>query len=246
MNEKPETPEDKESPSEASDLVPPKTQQPPSNQVPPTADTEEQAKNKSKMKLRLVALGGAIFGMVFGAVVEMFVQGAMESTGYFGPTLDSVLAQQETNFTEIQAKLAALSATKDEKERTRIQKELDSLIKSQEKISNTISEELVSSQEQIESLRKDSLETQGMAGGADVWLKSGESITVGNRQNVFSFNGLDAYYRAKVNLSGKQHVLNLGDFVEAPTADGSWKVFYKQKTKGEDRYQTGFDVVQPE
>lgn len=60
-----------------------------------------EAKAKSKMNLRLVALGGAISGMIFGTVIEMFAQGAMESTGFFGPTLDSVLEQQETNFTSI-------------------------------------------------------------------------------------------------------------------------------------------------
>lgn len=83
--------------------------------------------------------------MIFGAVIEMFVQGAMESTGFFGPTLDSVLEQQETNFTSIAAKLSELAATKDEKERSRIQKELDRLMKSQEKISKSINEETVSS-----------------------------------------------------------------------------------------------------
>tara|TARA_B100001093_G_scaffold173040_1_gene165939 strand:- start:145 stop:438 length:294 start_codon:yes stop_codon:yes gene_type:complete len=97
------------------------------------------------MKLRLVAIGGATFGMIFGTVIEMLVQGAMESTGSFGSTLDSVLEQQETNFTSIAAKLSELAATKDEKERSRIQKELDRLIKSQEKISKSINEELVSS-----------------------------------------------------------------------------------------------------
>ena len=83
--------------------------------------------------------------MIFGTVIEMLVQGAMESTGFFGPTLDSVLEQQETNFTSIAAKLSELAATKDEKERSRIQKELDRLMKSQEKISKSINEETVSS-----------------------------------------------------------------------------------------------------
>jgi len=211
-----------------------------------THTASDEAKAKSKMKLRLVVLGGAIFGMIFGAVIEMFAQGAMESTGFFGPTLDSVLEQQETNFTSIQAKLAELSATKDEKERSRIQKELDTLFKSQEKIANSISEELGSSQNQIESLRLDSLATQGSAGGADLCLKSGESISVGTRQNVFSFTGLDAYHQAKINLSGQAKVLELGSFVEASTPDGNWKVFYKQKYKGEDRNHSGFDVVRPE
>ena len=74
------------------------------------------------MKLRLVAIGGATFGMIFGTVIEMLVQGAMESTGFFGSSLDSVLEQQETNFTSIAAKLSELAATEDEKEGSRNQK----------------------------------------------------------------------------------------------------------------------------
>jgi len=246
MDKEPEIPNGNESAKPVPETVQPEPTAPPPSEPTEAEASADQAKAKSKMKLRLVALGGAIFGMVFGAVIEMFVQGAMESTGFFGPTLDSVLEQQETNFTSIQAKLAELSTTKDEKERSRIQKELDTLFKSQEKIASSISEELVSSQKQIESLRLDSLATQGAAGGADLWLKAGESISVGTRQNVFSFTGLDAYHRAKINLSGESQVLELGDFVEAPTPNGNWKVFYKQKYKGDDRYQSGFDVVRPE
>ena len=74
------------------------------------------------MKLRLVVLGGATFGMIFGTVIEMFVLGAMESAGFFGSSLDSVLEQQETNFTSIAAKLSELAATEDEKEGSRNQK----------------------------------------------------------------------------------------------------------------------------
>lgn len=58
-------------------------------------------------------------------------------------------------------------------------------MKTEEKISKSINEELVSSYERIESLRLDSLELAGMAGDASAWLYSGECTTVGNRQNVF-------------------------------------------------------------
>ena len=74
------------------------------------------------MKLRLVTLGGATFGMIFGTVIEMFVLGAMESTGFFGSSLDFAIEQQETNFTSIAAKLSELAATEDEKEGSRNQK----------------------------------------------------------------------------------------------------------------------------
>lgn len=250
MDKEPDSPEENEPAESSPESIKP---QPEEAQISNSSITEdntntaaEQTKAKSKMKLRLVALGAAIFGMVFGAVIEMFVQGAMESTGLFGPTLDSVLEQQETNFTSIQAKLAELSSTQDEKERSRIQKELDTLFKSQEKLAGSINEELIANQKQVESLREESLEKQGSAGGADLWLKAGESISVGSRQNVFSFTGLDAYHRAKINLSGDAQVLELGSFVEATTPDGNWKVFYKQKYKGDDRHQSGFDVVRPE
>ncbi len=229
---------------------PAKTPDSQTNDSPPEETTQKsvksQAKAKSKMGLRLAALGGAIFGMIFGAVVEMFVQGAMESTGYFGPTLDSVMEEQKTNFSDIQAKLAELNASKDEAERTKIQNELDDLLKKQAEIATTMQEELINSQQKIESLREDSLAKTGRAGGVDVWLNSGESISVGSRQNVFSFNGIDAYKRAKVNINGKKHTLVPGDFVEAPVANNVWKVFYKQAPRENDQDRAGFDVVSPE
>ena len=60
--------------------------------------------------------------MIFGTVIEMFVLGAMESTGFFGSSLDSAIEQQETNFTSIAAKLSELLATEDGIERSRNQK----------------------------------------------------------------------------------------------------------------------------
>ena len=60
--------------------------------------------------------------MIFGTVIEMFVLGAMESTGFFGSSLDFAIEQQETNFTSIAAKLSELLATEDGIERSRNQK----------------------------------------------------------------------------------------------------------------------------
>ena len=107
-------------------------------------------------------------------------------------------------------------------------------------------EELVNNQQQMQELRADSLATKGNAGGVDIWLNSGESVSLGSRQNVFSFNGIDQYNRAKVNISGKKHRLIPGDFVEAPVTGGNWKVFYKQAPRADDKTRAGFDVVSPE
>ena len=210
-----------------------------------TQDAEAKAK-KSAMRLKMAALGGALFGMVFGAVVEMFVQGAMESTGYFGPTLDSMMEEQQSNFKSIEEKLAKLRSSGDSGERSQLEKELKSLLKEQQQSSEKLGDELRKSLAQIEALRADALAAQGAAKGADVWLKAGESISVATKQNVFSVVSIDPYRRAVINLNGKKSTLEVGEFVDAPAKDGNWRVFYRQSQRGDDRYQVGFDVVAPE
>lgn len=216
---------------------------------PPPADSPPQTKvktNPSKNRVRLIALGAAVVGMVFGAVVEMFVQGAMESTGWFGPTLESVMNEQVANFDAIQQKLDALNAATNDTERARLRQELDALLQKQKKLTEQTHTELRQSQTEIESLRKEALAEQGSASGADVWLAPGESISVGSRDNVFSLLSTSTLLRANVNISGKSHTLYPGDFVEAPVQGKVWKVFYKQSGRGDDRSQLGFDIVAPE
>jgi hypothetical protein len=196
-------------------------------------------------RTRVIALSGVAAGMVIGAVVEMFVQGAMESTGWFGPTLETVMSEQMTNFEEIQEKLNALGAATDESERETLRQELEDLLREQERLTSQTHDELGSSQREIERLRAQSLETSGIAAGADVWLSPGQSITVGSRDNVLSLVSVDGYRRARVNLSGKVTVMTAGDFVEAPVGDDVWKVFYKQTARGDDNSAVGFDVVDP-
>ncbi|MDM3870887.1 hypothetical protein QSV34_05910 [Porticoccus sp. W117] len=176
----------------------------------------------------------------------MFVQGAMESTGYFGPTLDSMMAEQQTNFKSIEDKLTKLRSTSDSGERSQLEKELKSLLKEQQQSSEKLGDELRKSLAQIESLRADALAAQGAAKGADVWLKAGESVSVGARHNVVSVVSIDPYRRAVVNFNGDKSTLEVGQFVDVPSKDGNWRVFYRQSQRGDDRYQLGFDVVAPE
>jgi hypothetical protein len=175
----------------------------------------------------------------------MFVQGALESTGLFGPTLETVMDEQMTNFEEIQAKLNALGATTDEGERETLRQELEALLREQERLTNQTHTEIASNLREIEQLRAQSLEKSGVAAGADVWLSPGQSITVGSRDNVMSLVSVDGYRRARVNLSGKVTVMTAGDFVEAPVGSDVWKVFYKQTARGDDNSAVGFDVVGP-
>jgi len=203
------------------------------------------AKKPLITRARAIALGGVVTGMVLGAVVEMFVQGAMESTGWFGPTLETVMDEQMTNFEAIQAKLNALGAATDDEERETLRQELEVLIREQERLTSQTHDELASNVRQIEQLRAQSLEKTGVAAGADVWLSPGQSISFGSRDNVMALVSVDGYRRARVNVSGEVTVMTAGDFVEAPVGNEVWKVFYKQTARGDDNSAVGFDVVGP-
>jgi hypothetical protein len=208
-------------------------------------EKEKRERTKRRNKIKAIAITSAFVGMVIGAVVEMFVQGAMESTGWFGPTLESVMSEQVANFDAIKKKLDALNAATTEADRERLRKELDELLKRQQVLTGQTHTELRRAQGEVETLREKSLTVTGSAGGADLWLKPGESVTVGSRENVFSLLSVESSHRARVNISGKSSLLSPGDFVEAPTADGVWKVFYKQSSRGGDRSELGFDLVAP-
>lgn len=211
----------------------------------PASVAEPKAASSSKNRLRVVALVSAVVGMVMGAVVEMFVQGAMESTGWFGPTLESVMTEQVANFDAIQKKLDALNQATNESDRARLRKEIDDLLAQQRNLTGQTHTELNRYKDEVATLRERTLEKTGSAGGADVWLKVGESVTVGARQNVFSVLAVLSSSRARVNISGKISIISVGDYVEAPSDEGVWRVYFKQTSRDGDRTQLGFDLVAP-
>lgn len=200
---------------------------------------------KPKSRIRIIGMASIVCGMVFGAIVEMFVQGAMESTGWFGPTLDTVMSEQMTNFEAIQQKLNELGASTNDADRTRIQKELDGLLQEQKGLTEQTHAELKNYQQQVETLKTQTLEKTGSVGGADVWMSPGQSITVGERGNVVALVSVDGYRRARTNVAGTVKVLNPGDVIEIPAGDAVWKVIYKQTQRGDDKSMVGFDVVGP-
>jgi hypothetical protein len=195
-------------------------------------------------KLRTIAVVAALGGMVLGGVVEFFVQGAMESTGWFGPTLDAVINDQKANFAEIRAKLDALrQAVPGSPEAQKLQAELEKLLSEQEKLAGRTHTELRGFQQEVSRLKEEALEKRGSASGADFWLAPSESVTVRDRGNVFAL--LDIRYSGgliTVNASGKNSQMKPGDFVEFPTGNSTCKVFYKHGLPREDG-RVGFDIV---
>jgi len=206
--------------------------------------SEKKPLTKDQVKLRVVALTAAFLGIVFGGTVEYFVGGLLDSTGWFGPTIDNIVEEQNANFADLRAKLDALGkAAPGSPEAAALQKEINALVATQEKLTGRTHEEIASLQEALEAMRAQLLAEKGSAGGADFWLLMNEGVTLREAGNVFSLIGVNSRgVSVDVNLSGTVKRLKPGDFVEFQTSDSNCKVFYKAGRAREDgRY--GFDLV---
>lgn len=180
--------------------------------------------------------GLALGGMVVGAFVGIVIQMGVESTGILGPSIEVLMEEQQANFGDMTARLEALKEQSSDPEITKSLTELGKLLARQGELQSQSNAELLELGDQIANLRQASLDERGFAGGADFWLKTGESVTVGDRQNVFGLtrdwgNTIDA------NLNGKKSRMNVGDTV---TTD-SCTVFFKQAIRRADG-RIGFDV----
>ena len=208
-------------------------------------DNSKNAKQNSLWsRVKLVALGAAVLGMIAGSVVDRFVQGVLDKTGMFGPSLDQVVDAQKENFGAIKEKLAELTAGNTPEVQAKLVKELNSLLAKQEELTGKTHQELRGYSQEVASLRAESLKTKGVAKGADFYLTPGESITVGTRDNVFSLLNVRKDGRSYVNLSGNLKWLKTGDFMEAPVESGVYKIYNKGATS-ESSSKIGFDLVRP-
>ena len=204
--------------------------------------TADRQQRRTGTRLKMIALGAAVLGMVLGSVVDRVVQGVLDSSGVFGPGVAQILEEQVANFNALKAKLAELAAGKDPAERERLTRELTVLLAKQEQLAGRTHEELRQYSRAFESLRQKTLATQGVAGGADFHLRPGEAVSVGNRNIVLSLQRVAGDSRAYVNLSGKLQWLSPGDFIEAPAAGGTYRSFNKGASTDEPS-RIGFDLV---
>lgn len=217
---------------------------PPAESPPKDAPPPKPPASKQSIRLRATALSAALVGIVVGGAIQYFVSGALDATGWFGTTLDAVIEEQQANFQEIHARLEALGkAAPGSPEATQIQKEIATLVASQEKLTGRTHSEIASLQDEVTTLRSQALEENRSVGGADFWLLLNEAVTLRDRNSVFSLAAV--HYNGSVidvNLSGKPQRLKPGDFMEFQTSDSICKIFYKVAHAREDgRY--GFDLV---
>ena len=175
--------------------------------------------------------------MVVGAVVGIAVQVGIESTGLLGPSVDELLSEQDSNFSEIHEHLDTLQQSAGDTEIGEELRALAALIERQDELRKDASAELEYLGGQVASLKEESLSERGYAGGADFWLAPGESVNVGDDRHVI---GVVRTWNTAVDIvmNGQKSRLSVGDAVSTD----SCTVFFKQAVKRDDG-RVGFDVA---
>lgn len=187
-------------------------------------------------KTRMVAGAIALGGMIAGALVGIGVQAGIESTGLLGPSVAALIEEQDANFNDINARLRELRIQSTDPEVARGLADLGKLLARQGELQSQANVELAYLGDQVADLKQQALNERGFAGGADFWLKTGESVAVGDQQYVFGMvrdwgNVVD------VNLNGEKTRLKVGDTVTTDRCT----VFFKQAEHRSDG-RVGFDL----
>lgn len=201
----------------------------------PPKQARSQA-TKEKMKGAALALGG----MIVGSIVGIGVQLGVESTGLLGPSVDALIEEQAANFDDVNIRLAELSRSSTDPETKKSLAELASLLKRQGELSQHANAELQYLGEQVATFKEQQLADSGHAGGADFWLKGGESVNVAGNDQVFALISARSTF-ADINLSGTRKRISVGDVLEVQSGEKTCRLFYKQATPRADR-RVGFDL----
>jgi hypothetical protein len=190
-------------------------------------------------KLRDAAV--AVGGMVLGALVGTGVQQVLARTGVLGPGVDSLIAAQQANFVEVNSKLDTLRQVSSDPAAQRALAELRTLLTQQGALAAQTEQQLKVLSGEVAASKERELAERGMSGGADFWLKLGESMNLRSAENVFALRGYSQGL-ATVSLGGAAAKrLAVGDAIDFTSGEEACKVFYKQATPRADG-RIGFDV----
>ena len=214
----------------------------PEQQRETTEPTKEPAAPR-RFKWPLKAIGMGLGGMILGAVIGIAIEEAVASTGVLGPGLDAVIQEQQDGFSRIDAKLDELRQTTDPQRVEALTGDLVTLMARQQELAQRTREELAGAREEIERLKEQAIDAQGATTGATLWLRAGESATIGEGQNVIGVKVVEERYnRVRVNANGKDRFMTIGDTETFALRNGAMQVILKQaKTRSDGR--VGFDVV---
>lgn len=189
-----------------------------------------------------VVWAAAVFIVV--TVVGMLVQNAAQATGFFGQSVEALIAKQQENFDAMSSKIDQLSRTGDPVEQEKLLKEIQALAASQESLNARLQTELREARVEIARLREDAIESRGTTGAVQFWIAQNESAVVGTKDDphvvgVTSIDGANRYIY--VNYNNKSSRLSPGQSIDIETAKGVGKVTFRQSKEG----RAGFDWAPP-
>jgi hypothetical protein len=179
-------------------------------------------------------------GMIVGTLVGAGVQKGLQSTGLMGPGVETLIEQQQSNFAEVNGKLDALRKVSSDPAAQRALNELSVLLQKQATLSQQAEQQLKLMASEMSTSKERELAQRGMSGGADFWLKTGESYNLRTRDQVFALQGYGNGI-VQVSLNGAAKRLRVGEVVEFMAGERACKVFYKQATPRADG-RVGFDL----
>ena len=208
--------------------------------------TEQSASSSSKKLpwLTVTRLRGgalALGSMVFGTLVGMAVQQAVRTTGVLGPSVSALIEEQETNFGEVNKRLDELQGHASDPEVKRSLGELRELLRRQDELRQQAAQELRSLDESAATRKDAELAKSGYASAIDFWLKPGESVNVGGREQVFALVGAGRGL-ADVNVNGSRKRLVSGDQVQVKGTVKTCAVSLRTATPRQDG-RIGFDLT---
>ena len=151
-----------------------------------------------------------------------------------------MIAEQQENFTAVNAKLEGLRRLSKDPETQRALAELSTLLQKQTTLATQTEQQLKLMANEVAAGKERELAERGMSGGADFWLKIGESMNLGARDQVFALQGY-ANGIVQISLSGEVKRLAVGGVIDFTAGDRACKVFYQQATPRQDG-RVGFDL----
>jgi hypothetical protein len=118
--------------------------------------------------------------------------------------------------------------------------ELSAALQKQNMLTQQTEQQLKLMASEMSTSKDRELKERGISGGADFWLKGGESYNLKTRDQVFALQGYGNGV-AQVSLNGAVKRLTVGGVVDFMAGDRACKVFYKQATPRQDG-RIGFDL----
>ena len=193
----------------------------------------------SKLKW-LGALGSFVAGLVIGPYASELV--VRTNPGFFGPGNQSIIDEQQENFSRLEETLAELATMKPgDSGNAELVARLTTLLEEQRTLAEKKDELFKATDIAGQAMKEELLKKKGVAGAVDFFIKPGESMVLRDPNQVFSvLRGLSGN-RVSANLSGTRSQLMIGDAVEFEVGSGPCKVFYRQDDRNGSGY--GFDLV---